>query len=107
MQQIVPFGLATLFSACDYFLAAAIIAIPKLLRSPYTHAADEIYARTSQLKNYFGFEGTDRFTKDHLEHARKYYVRDTGLDNNLNVFLRNITLEVENNFLYIINNFGI
>jgi hypothetical protein len=45
--------------------------------------ADEVLARMSQLKNYFGFKGNEVFTIEHLRYAGKHYVPNTGLDNNI------------------------
>lgn len=45
--------------------------------------ADELLARMGQLKNYFGFQAGEEFTRGHLDYARAQYVHDTGLDNNM------------------------
>lgn len=53
------------------------------LQHKHKAKADEILARMSQLKNYFGFKGDETFTKAHLEYARSHYVEDVGLDNSI------------------------
>lgn len=45
--------------------------------------ADEVLARMSQLKNYFGFRSDEVFTKEHLIYAYKNYVQDVKIDNNV------------------------
>lgn len=65
--------------------------------------ADEILARMSQLKNYFGFNGNQTFTLDHFRYARKHYVEDTGLDNNMKEFFGAIIPERENDFVDLMN----
>jgi len=37
----------------------------------------EIIERMSQLKNYFGMNDDEKFTKKHLDYARKHYIKDT------------------------------
>jgi hypothetical protein len=67
----------------------------------------EISERMSQLKNYFGFDGNQTFTKKHLDYARSNYIKDTGSDNGMDEFFQAITPEKEERFLYLINNSGI
>ncbi len=38
----------------------------------------EIVERMSQVKNYFGMSGNEKFTQEHLDYVRKNYVKDTG-----------------------------
>lgn len=52
--------------------------------------ADEVLARMSQLKNYFGFSGSEEFTIEHLNYAQENYIKDTGLDNNMSDFFKSI-----------------
>lgn len=73
----------------------------------YLFSNEEIAERLSQLKNYFGFDGDQVFTKAHLEYAREHYLSDTGMDNYMGIFLCAITPETEDEFLYAINNYGI
>jgi hypothetical protein len=61
----------------------------------------------SQLKNYFGMRGDEKFTKEHLEYARKNYMKDTGFVIQIKPFFDAITKETEKNFLDIINNLGV
>jgi hypothetical protein len=63
----------------------------------------ELVARMSQLKNYFGIKGVDRFTKGHLDYAREYYLKDITFNNRMDVFFEAITPEKEDKFLQIIN----
>jgi hypothetical protein len=39
----------------------------------------EIIERMSQIKNYFGFSGDEKFTQEHLYYVRDNYVQDTGI----------------------------
>jgi hypothetical protein len=73
----------------------------------YVFTGDEIAERMSQLKNYFGFKGDEMFTKEHLRYAKEHYVRDTGLDHNMKLFLQGITKDTEDTFLELINSYGI
>lgn len=59
----------------------------------FSDHADEIVARMSQLKNYFGFKGDEEFRVEHLRYARKHYVEDTKLDNNMTEFFDAISDE--------------
>lgn len=56
----------------------------------FSEHADEVLARMSQLKNYFGFTGDEEFRVEHLNYAKKHYVEDTGLDNNMTSFFKSI-----------------
>ncbi|MES2622809.1 MAG: hypothetical protein V4576_00200 [Patescibacteria group bacterium] len=63
--------------------------------------ADEVLARMSQLKNYFGFREGESFTAEHLEYAKTHYVHDVGLDNRMSDFFASI--EDQHKFLEVIN----
>ena len=63
--------------------------------------------RMSQLKNYFGFDGDQEFTKEHLDYARTHYVKDMSLDNSMSALFQMITAEKEEQFLRAINSLGI
>lgn len=67
----------------------------------------EIAERMSQLKNYFGLTGTDKFTKEHLAYAREHYIKDTEFDNEMTQFFQAITPEKEDAFIELINSAGI
>lgn len=41
----------------------------------------EIIERMSQIKNYFGMSGTEKFTQEHLDYVRENYIKDTGMIN--------------------------
>lgn len=71
----------------------------------YLRTADEIAERMAQLKNYFGFKAGDTFTRDHLKYAADHYVNDTGLDNNMTVFLKAITERTVDKFIDTINKY--
>ena len=43
------------------------------------------------MKNYFGITDNTPLTGDMLKYAANNYVRDTGLNNNMNQFFRSIT----------------
>lgn len=73
----------------------------------YMQRPEEIVERMSQLKNYFGFSGTEPFTKKHLEYARAHYVTDTGLDNMMSEFFTGITPETEEHFIRVMNTYPI
>ncbi len=68
---------------------------------------NELAERMSQMKNYFGFIGSEKFTKEHLRHARENYVRDTGVDNWMTETFQAITKEKEDGFIELINTVGI
>lgn len=53
------------------------------LQHKHKAKADEILARMSQLKNYFGFKGGELFTKVHLGYAKEHYVTDIGMNNSI------------------------
>lgn len=71
----------------------------------YLTSPDEIAERMAQLKNYYGFKAGDEFTLDHLKYAQEHYVQDTGLDNNMSVFLKAVTPETTQKFLEVINKY--
>ena len=73
----------------------------------YLFSGPEIAERMSQLKNYFGMNGSEQFTKEHLDYARTQYVADTGMDNRMTHFFQAITPETEATFLELINSSGI
>lgn len=73
----------------------------------YLFTGDEIVERMSQLKNYFGMDGSDKFTKDHLHYAKENYIEDTGMDNAMSLFFQGITEETEDEFLELINSMGV
>ncbi len=73
----------------------------------YLFTGMEIAERMSQLKNYFGFTGDEKFTKDHLHYAKDHYIQDTNMDNGMRMFFEGITPETEDAFLELINSSGI
>ncbi len=73
----------------------------------YLFSGQEVAERMSQLKNYFGMVGSEKFTKDQLEYARIHYVRDVGFDNGMSHFFEAITPETEDKFIELINKSGI
>jgi hypothetical protein len=74
------------------------------LKQPgYLRKPDELMARMAQLKNYFGMKEGEEFTVDHLEHARKHYVEDTGLDNSMSIMFRIVSPKTEADFLRLMN----
>ena len=50
----------------------------------------ELWARGTQLKNYFGLKGGEEITPDMLKYAAKHYVKDTRMDNNMIQFFSGI-----------------
>lgn len=76
-------------------------------RSTYLEKPEEIIERMAQFKNYFGMTADEQFTQKHLEHIRKHYVADTGLDNGVSDFLICITLKTAPAFLQVINKYPI
>lgn len=68
--------------------------------------ADELIARMSQIKNYFGFKGNEMISKSHLDYARANYVRDTGLDNNMTDFFDAITPDNESEVIKVMNKYA-
>lgn len=73
----------------------------------YLFTGDEIVERMSQLKNYFGMDGSDTFTKEHLHYAKENYIEDTGMDNAMNLFFQGITEDTEDEFIELINSMGV
>lgn len=69
----------------------------------YISNPEELGARMSQLKNYYGMKGDEQFTLDHLEYARLHYVEDTGLDNDMSKFFSMITVDTTPAFLELMN----
>lgn len=51
----------------------------------------ELAARGAQLKNYFGLIGNQKLTPEMLEYAKRFYVKDTGMNNNMQDFFDGIT----------------
>lgn len=50
-------------------------------------SGEELSARGTQLKNYFGIKDKgDMFTPDMLKYAEKNYIKDVGLNNNMDEF---------------------
>lgn len=74
----------------------------------YWSRPTEIIERMSQLKNYFGMKGTEKFTKEHLDYAKLHYSKDTGLgEYSMKTFFDAITPEKEKNFLGLMNSLGV
>ncbi len=73
----------------------------------YLFSGQEVAERMSQLKNYFGMRGSERFTIEHLRYAAQNYITDTGMDNRMTHFFQAITPETENAFIELINSSGI
>jgi hypothetical protein len=104
--------LAILYTEEDYGKEASILKgktyekARELLVS-YLFSVEELAERMSQLKNYFGMTGSEKFTKEYLSYAREHYVEDTGVDNRMKFFFQAITPETEDFFIEIINTAGI
>ena len=73
----------------------------------YVFSDCEIIERMSQLKSYFGFSSNECFTEEHLEYARENYIKDTKMNNHMDIFFSAITQETIDEFLKIINNYGV
>lgn len=73
----------------------------------YLFQPNELAERMNQLKNYFGMQGAELFTKAHLDYARTHYVQDTGFDNGMRFMFQAVTPEKEEEFLKLINSAGI
>ena len=73
----------------------------------YLMSGNEIAERMSQLKNYFGMKGAERFTAEHMSYVREHYIVDTGMDNRMRHFFQAITRETESTFIELINSSGI
>ena len=71
---------------------------PNYLRNP-----DELTARMAQFKNYFGMQGGEPFTGDHLNYIRQHYLEDTGLDNGISTMLKMVTPATEKRFIELMN----
>jgi hypothetical protein len=70
---------------------------------PNKSQIDEVIARMSQLKNYFGFDSHQVFTRAHLDVAREHYCKDTDSDNDMTEFLDAIDRENEDRFVDLMN----
>jgi len=66
----------------------------------------EVVERMAQLKNYFGMQGDEVFTKAHLEYARAHYTSQV-MDNFMKEFFQAITPRTEARFLEVINTLGV
>ena len=73
----------------------------------YLFSGGEIAERMSQLKNYFGINDDTPFTEDHLRYARENYVKDTGVNNEMDIFFSTITEKTQPEFIRLINSSGI
>ncbi len=73
----------------------------------YLSEPAELTERMSQLKNYFGMDSDESFTKSHLDYARVHYISDTEMDNGMTQFFQAITPKTESEFLKIINSVGV
>lgn len=51
----------------------------------------ELAARGAQIKNYFGLIGDQKLTPEMLRYAKRFYVKDTGMNNNMQDFFDGIT----------------
>lgn len=71
----------------------------------YLFDAEEIIERMSGLKNYFGFGGDEKFTKMHLDYARRHYIRDIRFNCGMSLLIRSII--DEGKFLDIMNTYGV
>lgn len=67
--------------------------------------AQEMIARMSQLKDYFGIQNGDEFTPLHLRYliSNSNYIKDTGLDNSVGLLLRSIKDGKEQDFVRAMN----
>ncbi len=57
---------------------------------PKASGAGEITARGTQLKNYFRLREGQSITPEMWEYAKKNYVKDTGLDNDMTEFFNSV-----------------
>lgn len=74
----------------------------------FSRKPEEIIERMSQLKNYFGFRGSEEFTLEHLKYAQENYVKDVGFDNKMQIFI-DMALRWENGqkFIEVINKYPV
>ncbi len=73
----------------------------------YFESTHEIFERMGQLKNYFGMNADQVFTKDHLEYIRKHYIQYIGFKLQILPFLEAITNEKEDLFIELMNSLGV
>lgn len=65
--------------------------LPKRIGEYFTQKNyTELTARGTQLKNYFGISDDTPLTGDMLKYAASNYVKDTGMNNNMNQMFRSI-----------------
>ncbi len=79
----------------------------KEIFSNYLFSGNEVAERMSQLKNYFGMRGAEKFTHENLAYVREHYSKDVGFENGVRQLLQAVTPETEDKFLELINNSGI
>ncbi|MFA6273581.1 MAG: hypothetical protein WC662_00270 [Candidatus Paceibacterota bacterium] len=94
-------------SAFDFSKLPSMLPKEDLGHELYWQNPDEIIERMSQLKNYFGMKGNEEFTKEHLDYARKNYMKNTGFTLQIKPFFDSITKDTEKDFLDVINNLGV
>ncbi len=98
-------GLYTFGASLGSRLCATLDPEVSVEQGTYLRQPDEILARMSQLRNYFGLGANDAFTSEHLEIAKQRYVRDTGFDNDMSAFLSCITEKTRGAFIREMNAF--
>lgn len=52
----------------------------------YIYSPEEIVERLSQILNYFGIRAGEKVTSEHFEYAKRLYIPQTDLDNNMTEF---------------------
>ncbi len=68
-----------------------------------TQAAQEILAKISQIKNYFGMVGDEIITEMHIDYAAQHYINDTNLNNSIGAFLKSIKPERKGDMIRFMN----
>ncbi len=81
------------------------VELAKNERVTYLKKPDEILARMSQIRDYFGLSASDMFTSEHLAYARTHYCADTGLDNHMRMFFDCVTQKTQDTFIACMNTY--
>jgi hypothetical protein len=90
-------------SGFDWEVHDKLVAVSDSVSTNYLRNPDELMARMSQFKNYFGMDGAQVFTSVHLKYLRYNYIKDTDLDNNVSIVLDMVTPKTEQRFIELMN----
>lgn len=87
--------------------AVGVGALVSTTKETYLKKAIEMYARFAQLKDFFGIVDDSPITKDHWLYAKKFYIKEAKINNNMDEFFAQVPDKNLDNFLKIMNSQGI